>query len=217
MMDSRRAVIFDLDGTRLDSLADIANATNTVLEELGLPVHPMDAYRKFVGDGIRVLVERAVAGSEHLAHLERALLRVREVYAASALDRTRPYPGIPALLDALAAQKIPVAILSNKPHDLPLEVVAGALSSWTFSAIHGSRNSVPRKPHPAGALEIARELDSSPGAFLYVGDTDTDMRTAINASMVPVGVSWGFRGTQELLNSGARHIVDQPAQILDLL
>ncbi len=216
-MDAR-AVIFDLDGTLLDSLEDLADSMNAVLLRSGLPTHPLDAYRYFVGEGIELLVQRAVPETERVpGRLAGYVEAMRSEYDLRSAVKTRPYPGVPDLLDALEARRVPAAILSNKPHDATVEVVARLLGRWSFRAVLGARPSVPKKPDPAGALEIAAGLGLPPGEILYLGDTATDMRTARAASMTAVGALWGFRTADELREAGAAFLAADPADLLALL
>jgi len=194
-------VIFDLDGTLADSLADIAAAMNRTLRAHGFPEHPVDAYRTFVGEGVRKLAERALPpGTEGVR--EAFLAAYQADYAEHLLDATRLFPGIPEVLDALAAAQVPVGVLSNKPDAATRRLVDALCGSWAFRAVSGERPGVPRKPDPAGALALADALAAAPGTVAFVGDTGVDMLTARAASMRPVGVLWGFRPA-EVLASGA--------------
>jgi phosphoglycolate phosphatase len=209
------AVIFDLDGTLIDSLADIGSAMNRTLERHGLPTHSLAAYRTFVGEGVEKLTERALPADRQELK-ERIALDYRRDYAAHALGETKLYPGIPAMLDALSARGNRLAILSNKPHEPTQALVKSLLSRWQFDMALGERPSVERKPHPRAALEIAQALQKSPGECYFVGDTAIDMRTAVAAKMTPVGVLWGFRGRNELLGAGAAHLLEEPSGLLGL-
>ncbi len=211
-----RAVIFDLDGTLVDSLGDIASAMNEVLERHGFPSHPLPAYRRFVGDGMERLVRRALPPVDEET-VARVLEDMRGTYARHALRTTRPYPGVPDLLDRLAARGVPFAVLTNKPHDAAVAMVRALLGRWRFAAVRGAVPGRPRKPDPAGALEIARRLGVAPEGCLFVGDTPTDMATAGAAGMVPVGVLWGFRTEPELRGAGARFLLEQPLELPGLL
>jgi phosphoglycolate phosphatase len=213
-----QAVVFDLDGTLLDTLEDLADSMNHTLSALGLPAHPVDAYRRFVGDGVRDLVRRSAPSAADDRDLAtKILLGLRDEYRKRWADKSRPYPGIPGLLDELVARGLPMAVLSNKPHEFTELCVTRLLSRWRFDAVIGLDDGTPRKPDPAGALRIARRLGLEPAAFLYLGDTDTDMKTAAAAGMYAVGVSWGFRDADELRDNGARTIIDHPAELLPLL
>lgn len=200
---SRRpgGVIFDLDGTLADSLGDIASAMNRTLGAHGLPLHPVSAYRTFVGEGVRRLVERALPpGTE--AMRDAFIAAYQADYAEHLLDETRLFAGIPEVLDRLQSAGVPVGVLSNKP-DLPTRQLVDALCSrWEFRAVVGERSGVPRKPDPSAALALADALAAPPESIAFVGDTSVDMLTARAAAMRPVGVLWGFR-PQEVLASGA--------------
>lgn len=211
-------VLFDLDGTLIDSLADIAGSANTVLESLGHPTHPAPVYKTFIGDGVAMLFRRALPGG--LAEpplIDRCVAAFHEVYGARWDAETRPYPGIAALLDALVARGLPLGVLSNKPQDFTSLCVSRLLPDWSFQAVVGDRPGQARKPAPDGALSIARELGLPPEQIVYIGDSSVDMRTAVAAGMVPVGVTWGFRSADELRATGARFLIDQPAELLGVL
>lgn len=213
-----RAVCFDLDGTLLDTLADLAAAGNTVLADQGWPVHPVDAYRTFVGDGLATLVERmipeAFRNQENVAALVPAF---EQAYGRNWHERTRPYPGIAELLDQLTDRGLPLSILSNKPDAFTRLCVERLLGAWRFAPLFGQRPGVPKKPDPAGALAIAQTLGLAPSAVLYVGDSGVDMRTANAAGMDAVGVLWGFRDAEELRRTGARYLISRPQELLDIL
>lgn len=213
-----QAIIFDLDGTLLDTLTDIANSVNTVLAELGCPTHPVDTYRYFVGDGTDALVQRVLPKDRRDAtDLDEFLRAVTDQYSKRWADTTRPYPDIPELLSALEKRGLPKAVLSNKPHELTQIIVDKLLSDWSFSPVRGRVSSIPRKPDPVGALQIAKQLDIPPSRFLYLGDTNTDMQTAIAAGMFPAGALWGFRTADELLQNGAKSLIEKPLEVLAIL
>lgn len=213
-----RCVLFDLDGTLLDTLRDLGESVNLVLRQRGFPEHPIDAYRFLVGDGATMLVTRALPASRRDEATVAACLKdYRVAYAKHWNVHTRPYDGVPELLDALAARGLALAILSNKPHAMTRRCVEGYLARWRFAAVLGQRDDVARKPDPAGALEAARLADVDPAHVLYVGDTATDMETANAAGMFAVGVTWGFRPEDELRTHGAHLIVHHPRDILAAL
>jgi phosphoglycolate phosphatase len=212
------AVLFDLDGTLLDSLRDIADSMNAVLEGRGYETHPVDAYRHFVGEGMERLVHRTLPPSSHgPEEIEARLQDLRKQYGRRWADTTRPYDGIEALLDGLVERGLPLAVLSNKPDDFTRQMVERLLPRWTFSAVRGMRPDTPAKPDPAGALAIAAQIGVAPPACVYVGDTSTDMQTGRAAEMITVGVSWGFRDRDELQASGAHRVIDAPGQLLALI
>jgi phosphoglycolate phosphatase len=209
------AVIFDLDGTLLDTLADIGRAANAVLTERGWPAHPLTDYRRFVGDGVRVLMER-VLPAEHRSPttVDEAVDRFGALYAECWDRETRLYAGVRTLLSALAARGAPLAVLSNKPQRFTELCVERFLSEWRFAVVFGQRAGIPRKPDPAGALEIAARLGLAPAACAYVGDSGVDMHTAQGAGMLALGAAWGFRGVTELKVAGASAILHHPCDLL---
>ena len=210
-----RAVLFDLDGTLLDTLEDLAASTNRSLARLGLPPHPVQAYRYFVGDGLAVLASRTLPPDRQDPRTIESLKDLfNQDYDVHWADRTRPYEGVPALLDALSARGVPMAILSNKPHSFTRAMVEHFFPSWKFAAVFGARDSHPRKPDPAAALEICAAMGLEAGDMLYAGDTRTDMQTARSAGMFPVGVLWGFRPREELVENGAEALVASPGELL---
>jgi len=214
---THKAVLFDLDGTLLDTLADLADSTNRALQRFGFAVHPVEAYKTLVGDGAEKLMRRAAGGeiSDELA--EKLTAGMREEYARRWAEKTRPYEGVGPMLDALAQRGVPMAVLSNKPHGFTRLCVAELLPHWRFAAVRGADAKTPIKPDPTAALQIARQLGFDPGEFLYVGDTNTDMHTACAGGMFPVGVTWGFRSAEELKAAGAAALIDRPAELLELL
>ncbi len=212
------AVVFDLDGTLLNTLEDLASSVNRVLGARGFPEHPVDAYRYFVGSGTYSLVRAALPEEEPADSLVTSCLaEFMTDYSENWKVKTHLYDGIAELLDGLAKRSVRTAILSNKPHEFTLLCVREFMPQWDFEIILGQRDGVPRKPDPAGALEIADRLGLEPGQILFVGDSSVDMDTAVNAGMFPVGVLWGFRGKDELIEHGAAATVENPAQLLDII
>ncbi|MCU0611605.1 MAG: HAD family hydrolase [Candidatus Eisenbacteria bacterium] len=213
-----RGVLFDLDGTLLDTLEDIAHATNRSLAAGGFPTHEVRAYRRFVGDGVRSLIRRALPEDQRdEGTITACLASFLDDYGRTWNVATRPYPGIPEALEALVARGLKLAILSNKPDELTCLCVRDLLPRWRFDEVRGQRDGVPRKPDPASALEISRALDLRPDEFLFVGDSPVDMETAVAAGMVPVGVLWGFRSEDELRTAGAWALLHHPMGLIDLL
>lgn len=210
--------MFDLDGTLLDTMADIADATNRVLTQNGFPPHPRDAYRYFVGEGAVKLLERTVPPeARKIDVVERLVADFLEDYGRNWAVKTGPYPGIPELLDELGRRGVRMAVLSNKPHQPTLDCVRTLLAGWKFEPVFGQRPGIPRKPDPAAALEIAELMGLDPAEFLYMGDTGIDMQTAKSAGMFSIGVLWGFRPAEELRQAGADKLIDKPDDFLDLL
>lgn len=213
-MSRVRAVVFDLDGTLVDSLRDIAEAVDGCLAEFGLPTHGEAAYRTLVGDGIGTLVRRAAPEGADLAQLERA---VRRRYAAHFLDHTVPYADVLPLLDALQERGVPLAVLSNKPHEMTVAVVDALFAPGTFVVVRGDRPPAPRKPDPAAAREVLAALGTAPDETLMVGDTPVDLATARAASMPSAAVTWGFRSKEELAAHAPDHVLDAPLDLLACL
>lgn len=213
-----QAVLFDLDGTLLDTLEDLANSMNRVLNRFGFPIHKLPAYKYFVGGGMENLVRRALPEDRRdkttVAKCYSALLAV---YNQHWTENTHPYPGVSELLDGLAARGLRMAILSNKPDDFSKMCVAQLLPNWRFALVVGVRPAVPLKPDPVAALEIAETLAIPPSEFLYLGDTGTDMQTARAAGMFAVGALWGFRPAEELTANGAQALIAVPTDLLELL
>jgi len=213
-----KTVVFDLDGTLLNTIEDLANSMNSVLKAKGYPVHDIEAYKYFVGDGMRTLVERALPEDKrNAAAIDEGLSAMQAEYARRWAEKTTLYPGIASLLDGLNETGINCAVLSNKQDTFTKQVVEKFLADWPFYPVFGERQGVPKKPDPAGALEIARILETRPEECLYLGDSGVDMRTANAAGMYAVGVLWGFRKADELLENGAKALVADPLQVLEML
>ena len=213
-----KAILFDLDGTLLNTLEDLGNAANRVLDKYGFPTHTMADYRFFVGDGVVTLMNRALPEDKRNNDTIQICVKTfREEYGKSWNVKTRPYDGVPEMLDALATHGLKMAVLSNKPDEFTKLCVTEYLPKWAFDIVLGQRNSLPLKPDPSGALEIAKCLDVPSSHFIYLGDTAIDMKTAVAADMFPVGALWGFRTGKELLENGAQALIKRPQEILNLL
>jgi len=213
-----RAVIFDLDGTLLDTLADIGESMNIALAQLDIPPYELERYRYFVGDGVEVLAQRVLPEARRDdATVAQCVTLMRAEYGQRWDRKTRAYDGIAELLNGLVSRRISIGVLSNKPHDFTCAIVEKVLPEWRFDPVLGSRPGVPKKPDPAAALEIIEKLRLRPEEFLYVGDTAVDMLTATASGMFPVGALWGFRTAEELKESGARVLLEHPIDLLRLL
>lgn len=209
-------VIFDLDGTLLDTLDDLADSMNRVLSGFGFPTHPVDAYKRFVGDGIEKLAYRVLPGDRRDERTVMDCVReMRRDYGQHWADKTHLYPGIAEMLTALIADGIILAILSNKPDSFTQKVVSAYLERWRFEMVLGAVPEIAKKPDPAGALHIAEHLELPCEKILYIGDTNTDMVTAQRAGMFGIGVLWGFREAAELQASGAKALIAQPMELLN--
>lgn len=209
-------VIFDLDGTLVDSIEDLAVALNLVLAADGLPTHDLPTYRQMIGEGARRLVELGLPEHKR-GELDAYLARFRTTYFAHILDHTALYDGIDAMLDQLVAAGLRLAVLSNKPEAMTVHIGQALLSRWPFLEIHGDRDGIPRKPHPGGTADMLARMGATPETAAFVGDTKTDMQTARALGMTAIGVSWGFRGTVELWQSGANVVIDHPRQLFDAI
>jgi phosphoglycolate phosphatase len=209
------ALIFDLDGTLVDTLQDIAAAMNAALESRGCPPLPPDSYRSRVGWGSRELsrlcLPEGSVTEEEVRRLEREF---RWRYEAAPAVRSVPFPGIPEALEELQGRGIPLSILTNKPDETVKPLLAALLPDIRFFRALGAVDGRPRKPDPTAALGIARDLGVPPGRIFFVGDSGVDMRTARNAGMVPIGVAWGYRDVPELESEGAERILRSPRDLL---
>lgn len=212
----KHAVIFDLDGTLLNTLGDLRAATNHALEVRGLPPHSMEEIRQFIGNGIRLLICRAMPEGTSEAEIDAALDDFKAYYAAHIHDRTVPYDGIPQLLTALRKRGIQVAVLSNKIDSASQQLIEYFFPGKT-DVVFGEHVGVPRKPDPTSCRMVMQQLGVQPEQVLYVGDSGTDMQTAKNAGLYAVGVTWGFRSKEVLLKYGADVLVHRPEQILQIL
>lgn len=212
------AVIFDLDGTLLYTLEEIAAATNAALVRRGLPEHTVSAYVHFVGNGAKTLAWRVLPDDKKCQDEHEALYSVLlEEYGRSLNTIARPYDGIMDMLVAFAAAGKKLAVLSNKPDELTKAAVKKFLPGVEFFAVQGGLPDVPLKPAPDSAVGLATLMNTEPEKIVFVGDSDVDMQTAQNAGMIPVGASWGFRGAEELSAAGARVVLDAPLDLNSLL
>lgn len=206
------AVLFDLDGTLNNTLEDIAVAMNRALALHGLPGWETDEYKYLVGNGVKVLAQRAVRDRQDRAGAVGA--EYQRYYEAHSTVHTAPYPGIPELLHVLTAEGKKLCVLSNKPDADTKKVIAHFYPGIPFDAIQGQVPDIPVKPDPAGALAIAEKLGIPPERFLYLGDTKVDMSCAVRAGMYPVGVLWGFRTAEELTENGAKLLIKEPMELM---
>lgn len=210
-----KLVIFDLDGTLVNSLEDLGNACNSALERFGYPTHSMDSFRYFVGDGVPMLIRRALPESERS---EENIARVKavfdEIYGRNYNVCTRPYDGITELLDKLKAEGILIAVASNKPDNFTQTIVTGMFGD-TFSYVSGKKEGFEKKPDPQIALHIMEKLGVSPKDVLFAGDSSVDMQTAHNAGCDCIGCVWGFRTLQELTDNKATYIANSPIDIFN--
>ena len=211
------AIFFDLDGTLLDSVQDLAEATNTALRAFNLPEHSVHAYMYFVGDGFEMLIQRATPKETDPELQQRVMQQTKEAYRKNWARTSKPYDGIPEMLTELQNRNIPLAVLSNKPHDFTLLTMQHFFPSIRFARIQGSPPGLRAKPDPALALTMLQELGLKAQHVLFMGDTSVDMMTAVNAGMCPVGVLWGFRTEEELRSHGARLILHNAMELFEYI
>ncbi|MFA9239970.1 MAG: HAD family hydrolase [Candidatus Paceibacteria bacterium] len=214
---NNKAIIFDLDGTLIDSLEDIAVCMNQVLEELELPIHKIEDYRYFVGGGISILVDNALDKQTSLETKEKVTNRFKVVYDQKLHEKTKPYEGIYELLDELQKLDFKIGILSNKPHEFTIEYAKNLFSKYNMKEVHGQKAHIAKKPDPIAAIQIAQSFDVPCEEIYFVGDTMVDMQTAVNAKMIGIGVLWGFRDEDELMGNGATFVVKHPLDILNIV
>lgn len=213
----KELVIFDLDGTLLNTIADLGNAANYALERAGLPTHSPQIYPKMVGNGVRKLIERVLPESLRTPEMIDARLKdFMEYYDAHMTDQTYPYPGIPELLAELTQRGIKIAVASNKYQSAVEKLIKHYFSTIPWVAVEGQKEGIPRKPDPSIVFEILTASPTPKAKVLYVGDSGVDMETARRACVESCGVTWGFRPQQELLDNHADHTADKASQLLRL-
>ena len=213
-MKTYKAAIFDMDGTLTDTLEDLYDSVNEMLAHYGFPLRTLDEVRQFVGNGARKLMIRALP-ADKADFVDTALAYYDGCYARNCLNKVKPYAGIPELLAALEAKKIPLGICTNKQHFAAVDIAEKVLAPIKFSAVSGDEPNQPRKPDPTRALAIAKKIRVAAEDVAYFGDTAVDIQTALNAGFLAVGVTWGFRPRSELVDSGAQVIVETPQEILE--
>lgn len=213
-----RGMIFDLDGTLVNTLEDLADSVNEALEKMGYPVWKTEDYRLKVGRGFRNLMENSVPPEvkEDSAVIDRMLEYFVNAYDRRYMEKSRPYDGIRDMLADLEKEGIMTAVNSNKRTDYTEKLIAALFPGVPFVGVFGERAGVPKKPDPASALELCGIMGLEPAEVLYIGDSRTDMQTGKNAGMDTVGVVWGFRGYEELHENGAVYIARTPADIVEL-
>lgn len=215
----KKAVIFDLDGTLADTIASITYCGNLALSRFGLSSFGEEDYKHFVGDGAAMLIRRALlaAGDERLEHFDEVYETYLEIFAKDCMYQVKPYEGICALLEELKRLSVRIAVLSNKPDRDSLRVVEALFGKGYFDFVQGQRADIPRKPDPAGVYRIMEAFVLPAGDFLYVGDSGVDMKTGRAAGIFTVGVLWGFRDREELVENGADAVISKPLELLSHL
>jgi phosphoglycolate phosphatase len=212
-----KGIIFDLDGTLVNSLEDISDAMNTVLTGLNYPTHTYDTYQYFIGSGLRNLVSKALPASNNSdEQIEICFDCMINEYREVCTIKTKPYEGIKELLDLLTSQNIKLAVFSNKADELTKKIASEIFPDY-FNAAVGLSTEALKKPNPSEALAIAEKWNLKPEEVLFVGDSDIDMQTAVNANMFPVGVTWGYRTEAELRASGAKVTINHPSDLIQIV
>lgn len=207
-------VIFDLDGTLADSVEDLGDSVNTALKEHGFSQHTYEEYRSFVGNGIKLLIRRAVPPQIRDTQLEIEIFeRFSAVYEETCLNKTRPYNGITECLDGLRRSGARLAVASNKADAFSQKIVYALFGDDVFDAVAGNRDGVPRKPQPDIIENLLSELSSQKSDCVLVGDSEVDVETARNAGIACIGCTWGFRGRERLESAGCKIIIDSPYEL----
>ncbi len=213
----KKAIIFDLDGTLLDTLTDIMESVNNVLNKYNFPTHEMQAYKYFIGNGIEVLTRKAFPKDISESEFRNYFQEVKQEYELRQTLRTQPYKGIEEMLIKLLDKGISISILSNKPDEFAKPTVKHFFPNIKFDIVYGSRIGVERKPSPNAVFEILEKLRLKKEECYFVGDTAIDMQTAVNAGVDGIGVSWGFRTIKELQDNGSKYIINSPIEIFKLI
>lgn len=212
-----QALLFDLDGTLIDSLEDLADAVNAMLTEHGYPTRPLELFPQYIGEGVNKLVERALPeGSRSPKEIEARSADYQRHYESRWNNKTRPYPGMMDTLVTLREKGLKLAVLSNKPDHFTQLCCEYFFPAGTFDYVRGALPHVPRKPHPEAALDIAGRLGITPADCGYLGDSGLDMEMACAAGMLAIGALWGFRSEAELRENGAQHLIGKPEDLLQI-
>ena len=214
-MSGYKAYIFDLDGTLLDTLEDLADAVNYGMRKNSFPERSLEEVRSFVGDGMRLLVKRAAPEGTGEEILEKVFSDFREYYSVHYMDKTKPYEGVKESLGKLKSRGGRLCVISNKA-DYAVRLLMDQFFPGVFESVAGEREGIRRKPAPDSLLAVMRELGLSKEECVYIGDSDTDIETAKNAGVDPVSVSWGFRSEEFLKSRGAERILKNPAELADI-
>lgn len=211
-------IIFDLDGTLVNSVYDLADSVNFVLEQNGYETHPLESFYYFVGNGTLKLVERALPENKRQREeIERVHTQFAEYYAKNYLNKTIPYDGIQNLLDELNKQSIEYAVASNKTDIFTREIIEKLFPDKQFDMVVGKKASNPTKPNPKIVYDILEGKDLKPHEILFVGDSNVDVETGHNANIKTVGCLWGFRGEKELKEAGADYLISSPSELLEII
>ena len=212
-----KAVIFDLDGTLLNTIEDLTLCFNSVIKKHGFPVFTVDEYKLLVGNGAENVIRKIIPRDKVTEDLvKECLSEFKAVYGAGCQIHTKPYPDIEQLLLALEERGIKYAVLSNKPHEATQQCIQYYFPAIPFHNVMGKKEDTFLKPDPQLTLQILKDMQVSPEKSVFLGDTATDMQTAVNAGIFPVGALWGFRSKEELVGAGAKKLIANPLELLDL-
>ncbi len=209
------SIIFDLDGTLLDTIGGLVDTTNYVMQEFNFPQHSTEMYKQFIGNGMRTLIERAAPANTSFGCIDECCKVFNNYYIENWKDKCCPYDGINDMLSALQKQAIPLAVLSNKPHQFTQLFVKEFFPEDVFQLVFGQREGISKKPEPEAAMEIARTFEMNTDTMLFIGDSGVDIQTGKNAGMKTAGVSWGFRPRQELVDNNPDLLLNHPLELLD--
>ncbi len=212
-----KGIIFDLDGTLIDTISDIGKSVNAVLEDYGYKTYPLSAYRDMVGHGFAVLIKKAMPKGLKPEQYEEALAKFTYYYDQYYMDSTRPYPDIQDLLNKLKERGLKLAVNSNKRNDYTEKLIKHFFPDIPFTAVFGARENIPNKPDPYTALEIIAMMGLNKEEVLYIGDSETDINTGHNAGLKTVGVAWGFSDYDKLRALNPDFLVNQAADILKII
>lgn len=210
------AIVFDLDGTLTDTLTDLKNSVNFALGEMNFPERSLDEVRQFVGNGVRRLIYLSVPENTPDEISEQCLSIFKEHYKSNSLVETKPYDGIVPMLESLKNKGIKTAVVTNKMQEAAVDIVEKFFSGLIDEAI-GQVDGIAQKPQPDGVYAALKKLEVTKDKAVYVGDSDVDCKTAHNAGIPCIGVSWGFRGRKVLAENGADYIIDSPSELLELI
>lgn len=211
------AVIFDLDGTLINSLEDLADSANQALDKYSFKGHPIEAYKKFIGNGVRQLIKNALPKETPENVVDCILNDYRIIYNKNYVNKTRPYNNIMDMLKKLKELGIRMAVCSNKPNKPTNEIVQKIIGAEYFDVIIGERDGIPRKPDPAPLLETAKYLNVEPKNIIYLGDSGGDMICSVKAEIHAAGALWGFRDRDELVECGAQILFSDPMELVDYI
>lgn len=212
----KKLAIFDLDGTLLNTITDLAKACNYALEQMGFAPHPVQAYAYMVGNGVRNLMQKAHPDANEET-VDRMLEHFKTYYNEHCLDNTKPYPGIVEVLKAMTEKGVALAVASNKYHEATTKLISGCFPDFKFVAVEGQKEGRLRKPDPSIIFSILEKYPTPKREVLYIGDSAIDVETAKRACVESIGVSWGFRPASELRRANADFLVTHPSEILERL